>query len=70
MNSGYKIFTTNDSVDKLCNIVYQAGKGAVGCSFHKGNESEIYVWGKFSDMVRVWSAMKRNNYSVRMERDK
>lgn len=69
-NSGYKIYTTHPDTDKaldrICNIAFQAG---AGCGFHQEGKTQFYVWGKFSDMVRVYSALKRNGYKLEVKRD-
>lgn len=68
---GYKIYTAYDGAGRdlarQCNIAFQSVGGACGCSFHKDGKSEFYIWGKFSDMVRVYSALKNNGYLVKTE---
>jgi hypothetical protein len=70
---GYNLHTTYDGtykdIDRQCNIAFQSGKGACGSSLHEKGNSTYYVWGKFSDMVRVYSALKRNEYELRVEVD-
>jgi len=68
--NGYKIYTSYDGTDKQANIAFQSGKGTCVCGFHKDGTSEFYVWGKFSDMVRVYSALRNNGYQLRAEIDK
>lgn len=69
-SSGYKIYTKHEDTDKaldnVCNIAFQTG---AWCGFHKEGNTEFYVWGKFSDMVRVYSALKRNGYKLEVKRD-
>lgn len=72
-NSGYNLHIKHDdtlsAVDRACDIAFPAGKGAAGAGFHNGGDTRFYVWGKFSDMVRVYSALRNNGYVVRVERD-
>lgn len=53
---------TDKEINKVCNIAFLSGKGHVGCGFHERGITNFYVDGKFSDMVRVYSALKNNGY--------
>lgn len=53
---------TDKEIDKVCNIAFQAGKDCMGYGFHEGGATEFGLYGKFSDMVRVYSALKNNGY--------
>ena len=68
----YKIYlshiNTDRELDNVCNIAFQSGKGACGCGFHKDGDTEFYICGTFSDMVRVFSALRNNGYKPKAKR--
>lgn len=70
--SGYNITIkhgyTDKEIDKVCNIAFQSGKDKCGCGFHQNGVSSFYIYGKFSDMVRVYSALKNNGYKPAVTR--
>jgi hypothetical protein len=73
MNSGYNITIKHEDTDKelnkACNIAFQSGKDKCGCGFHQKGVSEFYVYGKISDMARVYSALKNNGYKLAVTRE-
>lgn len=67
----YKIAVTTSTdkeLDRACDIAFPAGKGYCGAGFTKDSLTEFYVFGKHSDMVRVFSALKRNGYTPTVRR--
>ncbi len=73
MNKGYNIAikheNTDRELDKVCTIAFQSGKDKCGCGFHQNGISRFYVYGKISDMARVYSALKNNGYKPAVTRE-
>ncbi len=64
---GYKIKIENTTElrdSRACDIAFQAGKDCCGLGFYKNGITELYVYGKFSDYVRVYSALRNNGFVI------
>ncbi len=64
----YSLLCTIESRDllyKAADIAFQAGKGACGLVIGgERNTHLFFICGKFSDMVRVYSALKNNGFKT------
>jgi hypothetical protein len=52
----------DNSLIHVCDIAFDSGKGACGLIVTKHCVTTVFVYGKFVDAVRVYSALKNNGY--------
>jgi hypothetical protein len=52
------------ALDSFTNVVFDSAKHCVGVIFSEHNIHKIHGWGKHSDAVRVYSALKNNKYNI------
>ncbi len=56
-----------DVLDKATAVAFQAGKNTCGLGISTGGKEPIvklYGYGKHSDAVRVYSALRNNGYTI------
>lgn len=63
-----KTVCSSKGLENASGIAFQSGKGACGLVTYNHPIAEVYVWGKFSDMVRVYSALKNNGFNLVLRR--
>jgi hypothetical protein len=60
----YVLIVDDRDYDSVAEIAFQAGKDACGLVSYSDGCSSCYVHGKFSDYVRVRSALMHNGYKI------